>query len=584
MFSDNAIGFLQTYQAEIIARWLEVCEQNLNPEFTQGRFCQPDAISKLYGQLVEALGRRVYHNLNRTIETIINDETTPSPLDLKELLAAFARSAVWEFELREDSLRDAKVIRDDIAAVGGALRQVYADRLCPKLIELVAAQRKAVAERWLRDLPSGRISDHFSILSDDDLAAFVDQTYDIYQAILAGRDEEKVPNPDEPRQMVTRCEAYLVRQIDYFQPKGFRLVDVTAAVAHLYALLEPIVSRARWDSVATYRASILMLQDARETLVRGLSDAYVARFSKEFYAEVGIMLHRIKNKLTSVPSTMQTVLAVSDDEEFGAMFEPMVITVPEAEVWSEYDARVVALLQAAAGEDADEALAALRVYAVEHQELLDLLRTAKLDYASVEMLHEMLNIVLEGGKQTEELTEELQVRMNEMYEREPPKREVIDIGELVTAAANEAAVDARAKDIRFEFDNLANGYTISGVRREIGRPFVQVIDNAIKYTPEKGKVRVNLTPDGDETVLFSVSDSGIGIPPGEEELVFGLCERCSNAKDFARGTGTGLYYDRITVLHHNGEMWVESGGVGRGSTFFIRLPIHHEPLEAATGE
>ena len=79
--------------------------------------------------------------------------------------------------------------------------------------------------------------------------------------------------------------------------------------------------------------------------------------------------------------------------------------------------------------------------------------------------------------------------------------------------------------------------------------------------------------DGDY-VTVAVQDSGIGIPKGEENLVFGLCERCSNAKEYNKdGSGTGLYNDRKTILQHNGDMWVESDGEGHGSTFHIRLPV-----------
>jgi signal transduction histidine kinase len=200
------------------------------------------------------------------------------------------------------------------------------------------------------------------------------------------------------------------------------------------------------------------------------------------------------------------------------------------------------------------------------------------------MVHEMLNIVYEGGMQTQELTQELQLRMNELYERETPRWEPLEISALIADASHEAAVDARAKDIDFKVHDEAQGIKIHGIRREIARPFVQMIDNAIKYTPSGGNVTVTVRPDGEDHVLFSVKDTGIGIPPGEEEQVFSLCERCSNAKEFASGTGTGLYYDRITVMHHNGEMWVESAGAGQGSTFFIRLPIHREVAEKVAGD
>lgn len=599
MFSDTAIRYLQTFESNIVGRWLERSSDQLSPDFVASSWFREENLRRLYQQIIDAFERRVYRELNRTIETLSRSPETPSPLDVRALLDGFAKAAFEEFEIREDSLRDATQIRSDLGAMGRTLKQVYAERLCPQLLTVLTENADDIRERWLRDLPTTRISDHFSILSDEDREAFVDQTLDTYEAILRGRDDEQVPHPQEPQRACTRFEAWVFRQVDYFTPKGFLILSLLKAVGHFTELMEPLVASVIGGDAWAYRVSLLLLHDARRQLNYGLADAYVERYSKDFYGEVGIMLHRIKNKLTSVPSTMRTILAVAD-EEYEAMFDPMILTLDESELWMQYDrltqAAVLAESELVDGplagfeegnpESIDvqalaPALAKLRdvhrdlaAFIAEHQQQLDTIRNLKLDVGSTEMLHEMLGIVYEGGLQTQQLTQDLQMRMNEMYEREPPKREVLDLAELVQAACDEAEVDARAKDINFTFINEADGIKIFGVRRDIQRPFVQVIDNAIKYTPAGGDVTVHLTPEGNDHVLFSVKDTGIGIPPGEEEQVFALCERCSNAKDFASGTGTGLYHDRITVVHHNGEMWVESEGVGQGSTFYIRLPVH----------
>ncbi|MBI2301078.1 MAG: hypothetical protein HYU66_19375 [Armatimonadetes bacterium] len=596
MFSDTAIHFLQSYEANIVQRWSELARQRLSPDLLSGSWFQDSALRRLYRQLIDAFVRRVYRDLNRTIETLSRSVETPSPLEIKLLLDGFASSAYEEFELREDSLRDAQQIRADLNAMGQTLKQVYSERLCPQLLTVFQHHRDDIRERWLRDLPTARISDHFSLLSEEDQETFVDHTLDTYEAIIRGREGALVPHPQEPQTACTRYEAWIYRQVDYFTPKGFALLALQKAVAHFGELVEPLLARAVGGDAWTYRVSTLLLGEAERMMVEGLSDAYMERFTKDVYGEVGIMLHRIKNKLTSVPSTMRTVLAVAD-EEYGAMFDPMVLTVEEAGTWSEYDQLASAAIEAenallngtsAGGAPEPEALeqlrqahASLAEFTAVNGERLETIRNFKNNVASAEMLHEMLGIVYEGGLQTQQLTQELQLRMNEMYEREPPRLEALHISELVGDACHEAEVDARAKDITFTFHNRAEGVRIFGVRRDIGRPFVQVIDNAIKYTPQSGEVTVTLQPDGDDHVLFSCKDTGIGIPPGEEEQVCSLCERCSNAKEFASGTGTGLYYDRITVMEHNGEMWLESGGVGQGSTFFIRLPVHKDGSEAA---
>jgi signal transduction histidine kinase len=221
-----------------------------------------------------------------------------------------------------------------------------------------------------------------------------------------------------------------------------------------------------------------------------------------------------------------------------------------------------------------------------YQEYVDLVRSAienarfKVDPGMVETVNELLHIVYEGGRYTTELARELQIRQNELYQREPPKRKELDIYDLVRRAYQESVAESQSREQTYELIAEDRGVKVFGVENELKRPFIQIIENAIKYTPVGGKVTVRLEYEPSH-ILFSVQDTGIGIPPGEEEQVFGLCERCSNAKDFNKaGTGTGLFNDRKIILHHNGQIWVKSAGLNQGSTFFIRIPIQHHPKTA----
>lgn len=98
-----------------------------------------------------------------------------------------------------------------------------------------------------------------------------------------------------------------------------------------------------------------------------------------------------------------------------------------------------------------------------------------------------------------------------------------------------------------------------------------LISNAIKYTPDGGKVAVNMFMQENQ-IIFHVDDNGPGIPAEEQPRVFEKFYRASNTIDGVRGSGLGLAIVKSIVDSHQGRVWVEST-VGKGSTFFVLLPI-----------
>ncbi len=108
-----------------------------------------------------------------------------------------------------------------------------------------------------------------------------------------------------------------------------------------------------------------------------------------------------------------------------------------------------------------------------------------------------------------------------------------------------------------------------------------LIDNAIKYTP-KGSVNVSLARDESaKKVLLKIKDSGVGISP---ETIPTLFQKFSRAKGISKlhtdGSGLGLYVASEMVKAHKGRIWVESNGKGKGSEFFVELPVS-QPVENA---
>jgi signal transduction histidine kinase len=106
-----------------------------------------------------------------------------------------------------------------------------------------------------------------------------------------------------------------------------------------------------------------------------------------------------------------------------------------------------------------------------------------------------------------------------------------------------------------------------------------LVDNAVKYSPEGGRVRIAIAAD-DGYVRFTVSDEGLGIPAGEQARIFEKFYRLDpNQTRGVGGTGLGLYISRELVSRMNGRLWVDSSE-GEGSTFYVELPLAAEGARA----
>ena len=96
--------------------------------------------------------------------------------------------------------------------------------------------------------------------------------------------------------------------------------------------------------------------------------------------------------------------------------------------------------------------------------------------------------------------------------------------------------------------------------------------NAIKYSPDNGEIKVNLTKT-DNNAEITVTDQGCGIAPEFQKKIFDRFYRVENNIHTVKGTGLGLHLVKQTIeKYHNGKVFVNSA-VGQGSTFGIILPI-----------
>jgi two-component system NtrC family sensor kinase len=170
------------------------------------------------------------------------------------------------------------------------------------------------------------------------------------------------------------------------------------------------------------------------------------------------------------------------------------------------------------------------------------------------------------------------------------------INDLLDLGRIEAGFDTRKDDValgtilRYTLDNLGrqiedkNQEVVIEIEPELpllrGNPLRlrQVMDNllvnAIKYTPENGKIKVSMRSDADQ-IIFEVADTGIGISAADQLHIFEKFYRADNAPKNTPGTGLGLAIVKSIVENHAGRIWVESV-LGRGTKFVVVLPAKKE--------
>ncbi len=147
----------------------------------------------------------------------------------------------------------------------------------------------------------------------------------------------------------------------------------------------------------------------------------------------------------------------------------------------------------------------------------------------------------------------------------------IDLADVVQEVAERMRLLSKAHAIETKIDGTA---PIVADRDRIEQVLENLVGNAIKYSPEAGRIEMSMHVNGANAVI-SVRDEGIGIAPGEVEKIFGLFYRSPDPRaDHVGGLGLGLYISREIVSRHHGRLWAERNAEA-GTTFHVTLPIAH---------
>ena len=162
------------------------------------------------------------------------------------------------------------------------------------------------------------------------------------------------------------------------------------------------------------------------------------------------------------------------------------------------------------------------------------------------------------------------------------ERENVDFKSLIDRAVNTLEPQAREKNISLLTKLSEVDLTVEGDGDMLHQVVLNLVSNAIKYTPDGGRITISADSDNlTRCVVFSVSDTGLGIPPDAMDRLFEKFYRVENYKRVAPGTGLGLNLCKhiVETLHH-GQIGVESE-LGLGSRFWALIPMRYAGSQAA---
>jgi signal transduction histidine kinase len=135
-----------------------------------------------------------------------------------------------------------------------------------------------------------------------------------------------------------------------------------------------------------------------------------------------------------------------------------------------------------------------------------------------------------------------------------------------------AWVLADKKDIKIHKEIATEIPKSFGDSGKIQRVMMNLIINAIKFSPEKSTIIIGLNHKPESTIVFSVSDEGPGIQESEISAIFNKYYHNREISKIQRGFGLGLYISKYIIEEHKGKIWVENNPA-KGATFFFSLPI-----------
>jgi two-component system phosphate regulon sensor histidine kinase PhoR len=152
------------------------------------------------------------------------------------------------------------------------------------------------------------------------------------------------------------------------------------------------------------------------------------------------------------------------------------------------------------------------------------------------------------------------------------KLEAISVRDLIDDVIDFVKGPSEKKRISVSRNEISSSLSLEADRNYLEQVLINLLDNAIKYTPEGGRITISAIEKDQREIQFSIEDNGIGIPKEDIPRIFERFYRVDKGRSQELGgTGLGLSIVKHLVQAHGGRVWVESQ-LEKGSTFHFTLP------------
>ena len=448
------------------------------------------------------------------------------------------------------------------ADLTGYSRQHLVGRPFGDLFEDPAAARRVVSEAFA----NGQVTGHELVLRPGDGARVVSFNAGVYQdpagqtrGLLAAAHDITAQKKLEER---LRSQQYYTRSLIEASTDAMIVVDLGGLVSDINSAMEALVGRPREEIIGTQIAELNAdPEEVTEAISQTLRDGHIANLEMSAPRPGGdsTLLSVNASTFTDSDGKLQGIIAtgrdITDRKHLEELQQRMLDEAHQLDqVKTDFVSRV------------SHELRSPLTSVLGYLELLGAGRPGQLNPEQ----ERVVGIIQRSGMRLLALIEDLL-----LLSRIEAGTLQIQLAEVRPATIIEEACESflptvQEKQLRLGLD-LDPGITMQADAAQLERVAANLISNAAKFTPPGGQIDVSCQRDGADVVL-RVCDSGIGIPPEEQERLFTRFFRSSLSSALeARGTGLGLYIVKEVAEGHGGSVSAQSAP-GTGSTFTVRLP------------